>query len=300
MLNTDSHFVIGGEHVLRKTPCQDHALCGMRNDSHLIVISDGCSTGGHTDIGARILTCATIMAFKLCADVGDINPLNQRLPLIMLNQIRIMAQANKNMMGLRSKDLHGTCVYAMISLSGGFIHVLGDGCVILKYSDGSITSYSYEWVENNPCYPIYEGDDLSRFIEIHKKFENGSKALTIKKVSISIDGEEFAESEFVPVEESLNGHVIQVTPEMINNGLECIAICSDGVESFSTVDHEISTTEIIKQVVAFKNTNGDFVKRRMTRLLSDFTKQDFHPSDDFAIAAINLKNTDKENDNIPG
>lgn len=296
MYFSDSHFVIGGFHVKHKTPCQDHALCCMENTSRLIVVSDGCSTGGLTDIGSRIITCATIMAFRLYADIGDMDPLSKRLPHVMLNQIRVMAQSNKNMMGLVNKDLYATCVYALMTPTGGFVHVLGDGCVILKFSDGSIIAYTYEWQNNTPCYPIYEGEDLKKFIAVHKQFEEGDKSLTINKIMISPEGAVVSESSFLPIMEVFGGHVIPVTSEMIESGLECIAICSDGVESFVEKDRKIPSEEIIKQVVAFKNLNGDFVKRRLTRLLADYAKVEIRPYDDFAVAAITLNQIIPEED----
>ncbi len=296
-MHTDSYFVIGKDHVSKHTPCQDHARSIERDDVRLIVVSDGCSTGRFTDIGARIITCATTVAFNLLLDTNDKDTLcNETIPQSMLKSIKVLAEANKNMMGLITKDMFATCAYAIVTPNEGFIHVVGDGCVILKYIDGTIISYVYEWQDNRPYYLMYSGEDLGSFIANHRKNDKGTESLMIKKISIDPDGNTTTDITCVPIDKVFEGHVIPLTKEMITDKLESITICSDGITDFKQDKIAVPVEEVIQKVVAFKTAKGDLVKRRLTRILLDYVKQNVFPADDVAVATICINQPLKTND----
>jgi hypothetical protein len=46
-------------------PCQDYALSGVTRHLAYAVVADGCSSGGKTDIGARVLALATAIALAI-------------------------------------------------------------------------------------------------------------------------------------------------------------------------------------------------------------------------------------------
>ena len=50
---SDSYFEIGNTHMV----CQDYALNGSSPDNrlHYSIVSDGCSSSKHSEIGAQIL-----------------------------------------------------------------------------------------------------------------------------------------------------------------------------------------------------------------------------------------------------
>ena len=50
-MNSDSYFEIGNTHQI----CQDYALSGNYKDMYYSVVSDGCSSAEHSEIGAQIL-----------------------------------------------------------------------------------------------------------------------------------------------------------------------------------------------------------------------------------------------------
>ncbi len=59
-LKTDHTFQIGLQHLQTGKPCQDFALSGtIADDLVYAIVSDGCSSGGMTDIGARLMVLAT-------------------------------------------------------------------------------------------------------------------------------------------------------------------------------------------------------------------------------------------------
>src|SRR3989344_1803041 len=62
--STDHYFHIGSAHYRNGKPCQDYALSGVYGPVACAVVSDGCSTGRHTDVGARVLTLSTLQAIR--------------------------------------------------------------------------------------------------------------------------------------------------------------------------------------------------------------------------------------------
>ena len=63
-LHTDHYFHIGDTHLTAGKPCQDYAISSVDNNAAFAVVSDGCSTGGDTDIGSRIIALSTITALR--------------------------------------------------------------------------------------------------------------------------------------------------------------------------------------------------------------------------------------------
>jgi len=50
-MNDDSIFTIGKTHRI----CQDYAHTGNKNGMFYAILSDGCSSSEHTDLGSRIM-----------------------------------------------------------------------------------------------------------------------------------------------------------------------------------------------------------------------------------------------------
>ena len=56
----DAAFIIGSRHTCVAMPCQDYA----RAAPNVVVVSDGCSSGAHTDLGARQWNLAALDAWN--------------------------------------------------------------------------------------------------------------------------------------------------------------------------------------------------------------------------------------------
>jgi hypothetical protein len=281
--NTDSHFVIGMNHVNQNSPCQDHALSGMIGDALFAVVSDGCSSGRHTDIGARVITCAAVTSIKECAAVIPIKDLPESIHQLIFEKSQNIA----SVIGLENQDLLATCVYAVVTPDGGFVHILGDGHVVLKFKDGTIRFISANWQNNTPYYPA---DRRKKdFIVEHTKTEMGNNSLCINTITTTADatGEEKI---LVPIEAAVKGYVIPLTIHEIEN-LEAVVVASDGFESFKKEGLIVDSVHIAKPLTAFKNWEGEFVKRRLSMGLRTLAKELTFPGDDVAMAAIHI--TDK-------
>ncbi len=291
----DSHFVIGSRHIYQNTPCQDHALTGIADTSGFIVVADGCSTGRHTDIGARILTCASTVAYNEIKDgiAQNVSPLE--LSQLISHRIRVQAETLQHMMGLIKKDLYSTCAYALITENGGFAHILGDGCVILKYRDGTTVTYLCEWLPNRPYYLTYEGHDLETFFFKHKKESEGKDSFTVRKITEKTDTEPVIETESYSAQKAVSGYLITIDKNMIEAGLESVIITSDGIQDFKRNEETIDPLEIVREISSFKTVNGEFVKRRLSRMIASYAKQNIVPDDDIACAAIHIEDSSIHN-----
>ena len=60
----DDYFHIGQMHLGSGKPCQDYSFSGIIDEGAFAIVSDGCSTGRHTDVGARIIVLSTVNAIQ--------------------------------------------------------------------------------------------------------------------------------------------------------------------------------------------------------------------------------------------
>ena len=63
------------------------------------------------------------------------------------------------------------------------------------------------------------------------------------------------------------------------------------VESFKQDKDIVNSIDIIPSLVSFKNYAGDFMKRRLSRGLLEYSKQGMIHDDDIAMAAIHIAHT---------
>jgi len=155
--STDHYFQIGHAHYTAGKPCQDHALSRSSGLIACAIVSDGCSTGGNTDAGARILTFGTLQAIRDHARASD-GSLGTAAISITSRQQQLIG-AVRPMLGLDRSDMFATCMYAYLTQQGAIIHVQGDGVVGIKFRNGSIETHRFDWAKNAPFYPSYDEED---------------------------------------------------------------------------------------------------------------------------------------------
>ena len=70
-------------------------------------------------------------------------------------------------------------------------------------------------------------------------------------------------------------------------GLEYLLLSTDGVGSFENEDRLPYSRHIVNpRVTAFKGLNGEFIQRRMKRMMKTTKKEGLHHYDDFTIAGV--------------
>ena len=122
---TDHIFNIGTQHLRGGKPCEDYAFSGNLGDAAYAIVSDGCSCGDKTDIGARLICLSTAQVIEdVWSQSRDIDVRDQ----VMKRQTILFASAASHF-GLTIRDMLATSVYAVLSESGAIAHVCGDGVI---------------------------------------------------------------------------------------------------------------------------------------------------------------------------
>lgn len=271
----DHSFHIGEQHRRNGKPCQDYALSGSHRHMHYAIVSDGCSSGGHTDIGARLVTLATKNALDAydCEDeVGDVE------------SSRIAKCRDKNLstyqdtLKLALYDLLATNLWAVAQDHRAVAHIGGDG-VLAIVTDTETYLHHFAWQKNAPFYAAYNNGACGDFEKLYADVP----APLIETVWRVTDVRTVVCEKFHTLEAGMEG--ITVTIPMNGNAETCtrmIALFSDGVAQVSEMDW----IDVVMELLAFKSVHGSFAVRRMNRFLKDAEKNGNLPIDDIAYAAI--------------
>ncbi len=271
--HTDDHFLIGHHHVISGKPCQDHSLSGIHDGVAYAIVSDGCSSGGHTDVGARIVTHTTATAirknwqsFLLSLDAaGFINDHQQST-----------MNAVKNKLQLETSDMLATCSYVAMSQETCVVNVRGDGVVAVIFRNGEMFLHRFDWTNNTPLYPAYSTDGYESFIKTHGgAYKQALRWETWNKST----GESFASE--LTVAAGIQGVTLNLSPEQVS----FVAVFSDGVTQVEGVDWK----DVVLQLLAFKGVEGVFVKRRLNAFVKDARKVGKGPLDDIAYAMVRVE-----------
>jgi len=283
-LYTDHYFHIGDTHLTAGKPCQDYAISSVNNNAAFAVVSDGCSKGGHTDIGSRLIALSTINAlYEHWTKIGEFNE-NASQKIALHQEIKL--SAIQEILGLKLNDMYATCLYACITSKGGFIFMQGDGVIVLKYKDESLALHRYEWMDNTPFYPVYRNEALTNFIQLHgNDLQNlrFNQEIWIKKGEE--DFQQSGEKINFTLSQGIQGITVYISEECLNQELEFIGIFSDGVCQIQDVDWK----DAVVNFMSFKNTAGEFAKRRMIMGIKNFKQEGKKLLDDIAYAVVRIE-----------
>jgi len=260
----------------------------MAGTTAYAIVSDGCSTGGNTDVGSRLVALSVASVIKkICARVEN----NHLLEDIKIRQRAVLAGA-KEILGLSEEDLYATCVHACLSENGGYVSVLGDGVVVFAYRSGEMEIIQYDWTDNMPYYPAYKEEGEMAFITSHGGDMNG---LRVKEERFVCDKNGIwtaGKIREISLREGMEGIILPLSKEIIDE-ISFVALFSDGVT-------QVEKTEIISAVrrcTSYKNIRGAFAKRRMINAIKEMQKEGCCPMDDIACAVISLEREEVCHDN---
>jgi hypothetical protein len=280
---TDYYFHIGYAHLTSGKPCQDYALSGVHKTIAYAIAADGCSTGGHTDVGSRILALATAQAVREL-------PVRYSGVKIKPYDIGIVQQGQMfNSMltlGLSREDMLATCIYAYLEPGGGFVHLQGDGVVAIQLVNGETHLLRYDWVGNMPLYPAYAVDNYAGFISAHGGDVTEKKLLKQHWIYYPDGGSEQLQTQDYTLGEGILG----VTLPLMSEELDAVAVFTDGVTQVEGVDWKDAAMGLL----SFKTFGGEFAKRRMIRFIKDCQKVSKGPVDDISYAVIKVNTPEPE------
>jgi len=273
----DHHFVIGGDHVTYGKPCQDHALSQADDGMAAVVVSDGCSSGGETDMGARLTT------FLLMQTIRELDKGNLGQESIFASRHAAFSAA-ATLLGLRETDTLATLLYAYLAPSGGHVYLQGDGVVARELRDGTVMLSRFDWANNMPFYPAYADSvngNSERFVLAHGG--DPSARLFTAEHWVRSPGSLWtkASEEASSLQDGMKGVSIAFDAAAMEE-TSAVAVFTDGVTSVSGVDWK----DAVLRLLDFKTTEGAFMKRRLSRALKEFGKDGNGPRDDLACAVV--------------
>lgn len=267
----DSFFTMGKQHFV----CEDYVFTST--DAKAAFLSDGCSSSPHTDLGARLLCLCG--AETLIKDHKQY-PTGSRSSYISLGLDTIIKASNllSSFSEIPKEALDATLITASVNKDNQvLIYTYGDGNVALKFKDTPLIVNNYSFLGNAPYYLNYDlGDNLSRLKVYHETMSESNALKHIEAVGedIRIVEREYNSPNIIHIEDTEN--------------LEMVAIMSDGVESFSSVNTRmyIPIYEVIAELLDFKTTMGEFVKRRSRAVVKKYAKDQIYHNDDLSIAVM--------------
>lgn len=276
-MQADHVFVIGDSHKV----CDDYAWSKSSGNSSIAIVSDGCSGSEDTDIGARILVRHAAIKFG-----SRDRFLENEMSSCDFDQIIFLADQSRRVLGLDQSVLDATLLgvlgWEMDGENLAKVFVCGDGFVASKV-ENRLTIYKH--VAHNG-YPLYLSYRLNR-----NRFNSVlgiSGYGLVNRVNYFLGDDKEAFPGFI-IEEKNNKDKMSPFwyPSLEAKGI--VAVFSDGVDTFTDKDgYEIDPVSVIWELMSFKNTKGEFVKRRMQGFLRSAKKLGWKHSDDISMAAVNF------------
>lgn len=267
--NLDWYFTIAKQHIV----CEDYALTGWEPVPYAIVC-DGCSSSQNTDVGSRILAWSAKKALqKYCVDSEDVLPAYNDVGYAVVEN----ARASIELLNLNSSCLDATLLLAFYVRETCYVYVYGDGYIVTVDVSGKFAYRTVSYEKNMPYYLTYWIDEGRRTAYISA---NGGET-EVKTFIEYVDEQERASRM------SYDAPLVFTFPK---DEYRLVALASDGVSSLVSIEdnEKIPAREVLGQLVAYKTTKGEFVKRRAKRMLKNYSKQEVSPTDDLSIATILL------------
>lgn len=245
-------------------PCQDYC----KDIEDFIALSDGCSSCEDSDIGARLLVKAALHfgTYYILNDKGS-----------MVTEMVERAANNCHHLGYYDNVASGTLLTTKVDSLVFHTWMFGDGVVVARERRSkTLTVWEVEFPSGAPYYPIYSIHDKSK--EQYKE-EYGDTCI-IRAYNIESDGKYEKEIEY---EKPIIGSFPIYRVAQLND-YDFIALMSDGIKSFrQTISTETSKTtqpvdmcKIIPELLSFKTTGKDFLKRRVySAIEKNSTKKKF-------------------------
>lgn len=277
LMNAHSAYVIGQAH----TVCQDYAVAGVQGATAYAIVADGCSSSPDTDVGARLLVKSAerslLRASRGCA--------------ALFHQAEHEAAARQALRYARALQLSPQSVDATlltIKVCGArfFATCYGDGLIALQTRTGRFDVYSISFAESYPRYPAYAAQP-----ERQRSFER--RAANLKEVThySQVGGDGIA----YQIERRASDDLLETFSGAVQD-YRLVAALTDGFNSFVRVMPEetsqrlepVGLEQLIGNLLNFKTTNGEFVRRRLNKFLKDAQKNNWQHQDDLGLAVIDL------------
>jgi hypothetical protein len=245
---------------------EDFAVLG--DEEHpFVIVSDGCSGSKETGTGSRILS--------LCmADIMKDHGFNftHYMEGVGYNAA-FRADTIRKGLGLERESLDATLIIAFADQYKVSISAWGDGEIIIGRED-HIESISISYTEEIPYYLSYR-----LYLDRDKQY---NEMATSRQLFMKIN-DRGREVLFSPT------YIYQANIDRV--GLNYILISTDGMNSFINKDNNpVDQNMVNGQITSFKRLNGEFIGRRVNRMMKENAKEGITHYDDFTVAGISFVN----------
>lgn len=281
-LHADSFYTKGTTHK----ECQDYAA----HQEKVVVLSDGCSSAPLVDIGARLLVRSAIINCEAW-------PFGR--PDLFLKYTYMAAYLSASNLKLNTDCLCATLI-TLRATEGHFNVVLsGDGFIIAKKND-CLEIYEYKFAKGAPYYLRYGTNEWESPDDALLNYENNlPKRINNywSKFGPTVIEKKYVISDTVEISEASMDY--NEPPTFFQkifplSEYQWVGISSDGLGSFTELANngtsleqkELSVPQVITELAGFKNFQGEFVQRRCNKAFKEFSKKNWHNTDDFALAVI--------------
>ena len=268
-MNTDSLYLIGKSHKV----CQDYAIHGTIDGTPYFIVSDGCSSSKDVDIGARLLAqCAKITMLKK----PHVN-LSAPQPYFGFgSEVIKAARLATAQLSLPNYCLDATLMVGFVQNNIVYVYIYGDGVILLDGVDGVYEYKNIQFSENAPFYLTYwdNPDAMSSYLYYY------NQAMTIDEFDGHNNG---TAKERCEVDRPLI-YSFDLTK------YKSIVLSTDGINSFVDYDKNVPVDigSVAQDMIKFKNTKGEFLKRRIERKIDELSVINVHHYDDIGMAGITL------------
>lgn len=264
--------LVGYKHLSSGLPCQDYGVSFEVDGKSFCVLSDGCSTGGQTDLGSRYVALGVKTLLQENSDlIYD--------PLLLENEV--IALISRNIWQLKKSDLFATLQVLCFDGSNYLYICFGDGCFGYKTKNNEIILNEINYTDNTPYYLLYsESSDYGKAWDKSAFKKRMVKQLVIKE---GLQQEEVLPPEFVTKDENVGRFLNTYTYEIVSKEIvDYFFIATDGLTSIA--EQKIKN---IEQTLNIKGFAGDFVKRRLGAQTRVWLKNlGEYPQDDLTLAIV--------------
>lgn len=272
MSGTDYYMRMGSDHSI----CQDYVLAGSLKGKAWAILSDGCSGtpipgdpgSPHTDVGARLLVrAAQLSLFERMSGKGNYQ-------LIPEAVIRYASEA-ADLLRYPSEALDATLMMAEEREQDILVRMYGDGVITTRTREGVVSYTSLEFENNSPYY-------LNYLIKPgrHYSFKAACKSVTVTHRR-RVDGV----WQEPLVETNLVGD-IELSRIYPKANYDLVMLCSDGAKSFVKAGVPVPVEDVVDQLYALKNLQGEFLTRRLKFFEKFCRVEGWLHKDDLSVAGI--------------
>jgi hypothetical protein len=244
-------------------------------------VADGCSTGGATDLGARIWALAARKVLQETQGVFD-------MPVAEL-QNRILVVAEPTLDTLAFSD--GFATLAVVLGQGAKMRTLiwGDGEALCVGQDGQVLWQSLRYSHNAPLYLNYHRHPVA-FAQWREQTQGQHKSICTCALAAPASAKEpDCSSQTLACEDiasSASAWEWRLDASADSEALRQAAyvlVSTDGVHSCAR-----TASSVVQEVCAIRSSAGEFLKRRMGKLWKSWQDAGQLPSDDLSVAGLCL------------